>query len=42
MPIPSIPASRYARRSSAKLAPSVLTWEIENRGTPIAGSYACV
>src|SRR4051794_29464321 len=32
-PIPSTPASVYARTPSAKLADSVLTCEIENRGT---------
>jgi hypothetical protein len=42
MPMPSTPASAYARRSSAKLAPRVLTWEIENRGTPMARSYVRV
>src|SRR5215471_2203694 len=31
IPIPSTPASVYARTSSAKLAASVLTCEIENR-----------
>jgi hypothetical protein len=30
------------RTSSAKLVPSVLTCEIENRGTPMARSYARV
>jgi hypothetical protein len=35
MPMPSIPASEYAARSSAKPAPRVLTCEIENRGTPM-------
>src|SRR3954449_8781256 len=35
MPMPSTPAARYASRSSAKLAPRVLTCEIENRGTPM-------
>ena len=42
MPIASTPAARYASRSSAKLAPRVLTCEIENRGTPMARSYVCV
>jgi hypothetical protein len=42
MPMPSTPASAYARTSSAKLAPRVLTWEIENRKAPMAGSYARV
>jgi len=42
MPIPSIPAAAYAARSSAKLAPRVLTCEIENRGTPMARSYVRV
>jgi hypothetical protein len=40
--MPSTPASAYARTSSAKLAPSVLTCEIEKRGTPMARSYAGV
>jgi hypothetical protein len=42
MPIASTPASLYVLRSSAKLAPSVLTCEIENRGTPMQRSYAGV
>src|SRR5262245_2401454 len=33
IPIPSTPASVYARTSSAKLAASVLTCEIENRNS---------
>jgi hypothetical protein len=42
MPMPSIPAPAYASRSSANVAPTVLTCEIENLGTPMAGSYARV
>jgi len=34
MPIASTPPSAYTRTSSAKLAVSVLTCEIENLGAP--------